>query len=64
MMLTYLLIWGFTVLAGLSAVWALVWCIERGQLQQANAGVIFDADDPQISDNSVNEQQTLSTRGE
>jgi nitrogen fixation-related uncharacterized protein len=48
MKLAYLLIWGSMLVFGMSAVWALVWAIRRGEMSdfQAGAESIFDSDEP------------------
>jgi hypothetical protein len=48
MKLVYLLIWGSMILFGVSAVWALVQAIRRGEMSdfQAGAESIFDRDEP------------------
>lgn len=44
----YLLIWGSWLVFGVSAVWALVWAIGRGELRDPEraARSIFDEDEP------------------
>lgn len=46
--LVYLLIWGSTIIFGASAVWALVWAIQRGEMSDFKAGAesIFDDEEP------------------
>jgi nitrogen fixation-related uncharacterized protein len=48
MKLVYLLIWGSMLILGASAVWALVWAIQHGEMSdfQAGAESIFDDDEP------------------
>jgi hypothetical protein len=48
MKLAYVLIWGSMLVFGLSAVWALVCAIRRGEMSdfQAGAESIFDRNEP------------------
>jgi nitrogen fixation-related uncharacterized protein len=48
MTFTYVLIWGSWVLFGLSAVWALVWAVNRGEFHDPEEASrsIFDDEEP------------------
>ena len=63
MSLIYITIWGVSLLAGISALWALGWSVQRGDLRQGRAQAlsIFDADDVLRQDEPT---QPLSTRGD
>lgn len=52
MMVVYISIWGCMLLAGISSVWALAWCISKGQMRdtQAQARSIFDDETPEETD--------------
>ena len=48
MTFVYILMWSCMVLAGASAVWALLWAIKTGQMSNLNQGAasIFDDEEP------------------
>lgn len=48
MFIVYVVIWGFTLAAAATAVWALAWAVQSGQFRDFRAGAasIFDAEEP------------------
>lgn len=46
--IVYMVIWGFTLAAAATAIWALAWAVQSGQFRDFRAGAasIFDDEEP------------------
>jgi len=66
--LIYLMIWGFALLCGLTAVYGLTWAIQNGQMRRFGEGAtsIFDEEEPigEMTDRFPGSDGRAADRGE